>query len=283
MADMSDLLPSAPEHFPAETMSFALAGPAGKLECEAKAAAADVARDVVAVICHPLSTDGGSMHNKVVTMVERSLRESGVDTVVFNFRSVGRSEGEFDQGHGESDDLAAVVDETRRVCPEEVPLILFGHSLGGLVAASFVARGVRPVDALVLSSPGLDPGLDAAQKLLLAVLPRIAPNLRVGNGIDSGDISHDRAVVQAYRDDPFGQPLVRTAEQASATKGQQIARIGAGQHFAQALHGHAHDGRSHRQRQRAAVAMKQASVGVQRLSGQAERRCQELPRIERDR
>ena len=106
------------------------------------------------------------------------------------------------------DDLAAVVDETRRVCPEEVPLILFGHSLGGLVAASFVARGVRPVDALVLSSPGLDPGLDAAQKLLLAVLPRIAPNLRVGNGIDSGDISHDRAVVQAYRDDPLNHDRI---------------------------------------------------------------------------
>ena len=106
------------------------------------------------------------------------------------------------------DDLAAVVDETQRVCPEEVPLILFGHSLGGLVAASFVARGVRPVDALVLSSPGLDPGLDAAQKLLLAVLPRIAPNLRVGNGIDSGDISHDRAVVQAYRDDPLNHDRI---------------------------------------------------------------------------
>ena len=106
------------------------------------------------------------------------------------------------------DDLAAVVDETQRVCPEEVPLILFGHSLGGLVAASFVARGVRPVDALVLSSPGLDPGLDAAQKLLLAVLPRIAPNLRVGNGIDSDDISHDRAVVQAYRDDPLNHDRI---------------------------------------------------------------------------
>ncbi|RZI75303.1 MAG: alpha/beta hydrolase [Variovorax sp.] len=106
------------------------------------------------------------------------------------------------------DDLAAVVDETRRVRPEEVPLILFGHSLGGLVAASLVARDVRPVDALVLSSPGLDPGLDAVQKMLLAVLPRVAPNLRVGNGIDSDDISHDRSVVQAYRDDPLNHDRI---------------------------------------------------------------------------
>ena len=106
------------------------------------------------------------------------------------------------------DDLAAVVDETRRACPEEAPLILLGHSLGGLVVASFVARDVRAVDALVLSSPGLDPGLDTAQKLLLAVLPRIAPNLRVGNGIDSDDLSHDRTVVQAYRDDPLNHDRI---------------------------------------------------------------------------
>jgi len=52
------------------------------------------------------------------------------------------------------------------------------------VAARFVALGLRPVQALVLSSPAFDPGLNAIQKLLLAVLPRIAPNLRIGNGLD---------------------------------------------------------------------------------------------------
>jgi len=147
MADMSDLLPTAPDRFPAETLSFALAGPAGKLECEAKAAAADVARDVVAVICHPLSTDGGSMHNKVVTMVERSLRESGVDTVVFNFRSVGRSEGDFDHGHGESDDLAAVVAWARAVRPG-AELWLAGFSFGSYVT---IRNAVR-LDARALIS-----------------------------------------------------------------------------------------------------------------------------------
>jgi alpha-beta hydrolase superfamily lysophospholipase len=99
------------------------------------------------------------------------------------------------------DDLALVIDETRRIRPNR-PLVLLGHSLGGLVAASFVARAVRPVDALVLSSPGLDPGLSAAQKLLIAVLSRIAPTFRMGNGLDDNYLSHDPAVVQAYRDDP---------------------------------------------------------------------------------
>jgi alpha-beta hydrolase superfamily lysophospholipase len=105
------------------------------------------------------------------------------------------------------DDLAAVVDETRRVHPD-LPMVLLGHSMGGLIAASFVARDVRPVEALVLSSPAFDPGLDAMQKLMLAVLPRLLPNLRVGNGIDVKNISHDPAVVQAYRDDPLNHDRI---------------------------------------------------------------------------
>jgi alpha-beta hydrolase superfamily lysophospholipase len=100
------------------------------------------------------------------------------------------------------DDLALVVDDTRRLYPG-LPLVVLGHSLGGLVAASFVARAVRPVDALVLSSPGLDPGLSAFQKLLVAVLSRAAPTLRVGNGLDERYLSHDPAVVEGYRADPL--------------------------------------------------------------------------------
>lgn len=122
----------------------------------------------------------------------------------------------YDQhGHGESggargglpadtrllDDLADIVDSTRARSPRGTPLILLGHSLGGLVAARFVSLAIRPVDALVLSSPALDAGLNAVQKLLVAVLPRIAPNLRVGNGLDASLISHDPAVVAAYRAD----------------------------------------------------------------------------------
>jgi len=124
----------------------------------------------------------------------------------------------FDQyGHGRSagprgglnhdmrllDDLADMVDTARAHTPEGLPLVLLGHSMGGLVAARFVAMHIRPVDALVLSSPALDPGLNAVQKLLLATLPRLVPNLRVGNGLDAHYISHDPAVVAAYENDPL--------------------------------------------------------------------------------
>ena len=101
------------------------------------------------------------------------------------------------------DDLADLVDATRARMPAGQPLVLLGHSMGGLVASRFVSLKIRPVDALVLSSPALDAGLGAVQKLLLATLPRIAPNLRVGNGLDAQYLSHDPAVVAAYLADPL--------------------------------------------------------------------------------
>ena len=101
------------------------------------------------------------------------------------------------------DDLAQVVDQTRAGMAAGQPLLLLGHSMGGLVAARFVALQQRPLEGLVLSSPALDPGLNPVQKLLVAVLPALLPNLRVGNGLDARLISHDPAVVAAYQSDPL--------------------------------------------------------------------------------
>ena len=123
----------------------------------------------------------------------------------------------YDQyGHGDSggvrgalpsqmrlvDDLADLVDSTRMRMGEDAPLIVLGHSMGGLVASAFVARREPQVDGLILSSPALDPGLSKFQKLLLSFLPRVAPNFTVGNGLNPDFISHDPAVVAAYKADP---------------------------------------------------------------------------------
>ena len=122
----------------------------------------------------------------------------------------------YDQyGHGESGgprgglptddrllvDLADIIDSARNRMEKRTPLILLGHSMGGLVAARFVALGLRPVEALVLSSPALDPGLSAVQKMLVAILPKVVPNLQVSNALDATKISHDPVVVKAYQSD----------------------------------------------------------------------------------
>lgn len=124
----------------------------------------------------------------------------------------------YDQyGHGESmgargalpsanrllEDLAEVVDETRARMNAKTPLIILGHSLGGLVAGRFVSLRMRSIQALIMSSPVLDPGLNTFQKLLLAVLPRIAPDLRISNGLNPEFLSHDPSVVAAYKADPL--------------------------------------------------------------------------------
>lgn len=124
----------------------------------------------------------------------------------------------YDQrGHGESggargvipsdtallDDLAEVLDDTRRhiARPWACPLILMGHSMGGLVASTFVQRNIAPVDALVLSSPALDAGIGPMQKKIMRLLYRWAPNLALSNGLDASKISHSAAAVDAYAND----------------------------------------------------------------------------------
>jgi alpha-beta hydrolase superfamily lysophospholipase len=123
----------------------------------------------------------------------------------------------YDQyGHGESDgvhgtiptfarltdDLADIIDSTRARFGRGVPLIVLGHSLGGLVAARLLATAADSADALVLSSPAFDAGFSALQKRLLRLLSRIAPRLTLGNGLDPDFLSHDPDVVAAYRADP---------------------------------------------------------------------------------
>ncbi|MCY7353556.1 MAG: alpha/beta hydrolase [Lysobacter sp.] len=128
-----------------------LAGPAGSLEAIVEPPEADVpAQAVVAIVCHPLPTEGGSMHNKVVTMVARGLRELGVTTLRFNFRGVGQSAGVFDDGNGELDDLRAVAAWVRAQRPHH-QLWLAGFSFGAYVTLR-AAGELRP-DVLISIAP----------------------------------------------------------------------------------------------------------------------------------
>ncbi|SPA23866.1 alpha/beta hydrolase [Cupriavidus taiwanensis] len=89
----------------------------------------------------------------------------------------------------------------------ELPILL-GHSMGGLIAARFATARVRPVRALVLSSPALALRLSRPALALHRVLLTLAPRLRVPNPIDARHLSHDPAVVAAYRADPLVQTTI---------------------------------------------------------------------------
>ncbi|MEF3083282.1 alpha/beta fold hydrolase [Luteimonas sp. SMYT11W] len=137
--------------FPTQSGPLLLPGPAGDLEAAIDLPDADVAAlPFVAVVCHPLPTEGGTMHNKVVTMVARTLRELGAATVRFNFRGTGTSDGTYDDGIGEIDDLTAVVEWVRRERPGHA-LWLAGFSFGAYVSLR-AADALQP-DVLISVAP----------------------------------------------------------------------------------------------------------------------------------
>ena len=104
----------------------------------------------VAVICHPHSLFGGTLDNKVVYQLARSFNTIGAVSVRFNFRGVGESEGAYDEGVGEQDDLLAVIEWAKTQWPE-TPLWVGGFSFGAYVALQSVRR-IQP-DWLVTVAP----------------------------------------------------------------------------------------------------------------------------------
>lgn len=133
-----------------EQAKLLLPGPAGVLEAATALPEPAAARRGTAIVCHPHSQQGGTMHNKVVTIVERSLRESGLATVTFNFRGVGESSGSFDDGRGETDDLLAIAAWVQQVRAGDV-LWLAGFSFGSYVAARAAAQ--LPLRQLISIAP----------------------------------------------------------------------------------------------------------------------------------
>ncbi len=127
----------------------------------------------LAVVAHPLPIMGGTMDNKVVHTMARALVLEGWVAVRFNFRGVGRSEGAWDEGRGEIDDMLAVLAQ-HRIDPawRHLPVALAGFSFGGYVAASAAQRLVeqgQALQALALVSPAARFGLPTVPTHTLVV------------------------------------------------------------------------------------------------------------------
>lgn len=108
-------------------------------------------QNTLAIIAHPHPLYGGTMNNKVVHTVARAVCDLGVIAVRFNFRGVGLSEGEYDHGIGETQDLLAVADWCKEHYPGKA-LWLAGFSFGSYVAARS-AQFLLPKQLLSIGPP----------------------------------------------------------------------------------------------------------------------------------
>lgn len=106
----------------------------------------------LAIFCHPHPLYGGSMKNKVVHMLSRAVNDLGLPSVRFNFRGVGQSEGEFDDGKGELDDLQAVVNWAKTHHGDS-PIWLGGFSFGSYIALK--GHKLAKAEKLLLVAPSV--------------------------------------------------------------------------------------------------------------------------------
>ena len=151
------------------------------------------------VIAHGLGEHSGRYQQ-----LAKDLGDAGWEVHAADYRGHGRSggtRGTIPRPESIRDDILESLAFARATSAS--PVVLLGHSMGGAMAAWAIAHDRGAADALVLSSPALRTDLSIVQKLLMHTMRRLQPDMVVGNGLDAKYISHDPAVVAAYRNDPL--------------------------------------------------------------------------------
>jgi len=169
---------------------------------------------LTAVVCHPHPLYQGTMHNKVVYQAAKAIDSLGIPVVRFNFRGVGASEGNYDHGRGEADDVRSAFDYMEAQFPG-VPLVAAGFSFGAWVGLRVGCTDPRVVDLIGLGLPIDD------RKLRFDYLTTCAkPKLLVQGESDQ------------YAAKPHFERFVQTFNP-EATKATQVLFIPAADHFFQ--------------------------------------------------
>jgi alpha-beta hydrolase superfamily lysophospholipase len=154
------------------------------------------------VLVHGLGEHSGRYEH-----VGDRLAAAGLDVRAFDLRGFGASGGQragvesFEVFH---DDLAEQLAGIRATA-EERPIVLYGHSMGGLVALGYIVSARPSPDLLVLSAPGLDSTIPAWKFGLARLLAAVAPRLMIANGLKGSQLSRDPNVGAAYFADPLNR------------------------------------------------------------------------------
>lgn len=125
-------------------------GPAGRLEGRYQPSKQKNAP--IAIVLHPHPQFGGTMNNQIVYQLFYMFQKRGFTTLRFNFRGIGRSQGEFDHGAGELSDAASALDWVQSLHPDSKSCWVAGYSFGAWIGMQLLMR--RPeIDGFVSVSP----------------------------------------------------------------------------------------------------------------------------------
>ncbi len=169
------------------------------------------------LIVHGLAEHSGRYEH-----VGAQMAAAGLDVHAFDQRGFGGSGGpraSIDRWSQIHDDLEERLLAVRSVAPSR-PLVLYGHSLGGLIALGYVLDGRAQPDLLVVSAPAIAANLPLIPRLAVSVLKRVAPNTMLKNTFDADVLSRDPGVGRRYVDDPLNQHRT-TAQFAHAALAEQ--------------------------------------------------------------
>jgi len=153
-----------------------------------------------------LLVHGIGEHSGRYEHVGAGFAAAGVDVVAFDQRGFGRSGGK--RAHVKSFDEFLADIEPLLVARREldVPVILMGHSLGGLISATYLVGDRHGPDLAILSAPALAAELPSWQRVAAPLLGTIAPGLKIPADFDGSVLSRDEAVQVAYETDPLRVP-----------------------------------------------------------------------------
>lgn len=154
-----------------------------------------------------LLVHGLAEHSGRYEHVGAQLAEAGIDTHAYDQRGFGASGGpraSVERWSLLHDDLEERIAALRSVAPAR-PLVLYGHSMGGLVSLGYVLDGRSRPDLLVLSAPAIGASVPLWQRLLVGSLRRVSPGLLLSNRLDTEVLSSDPEVRARYVSDPLNQ------------------------------------------------------------------------------
>ncbi|HUU61089.1 MAG TPA: lysophospholipase [Acidimicrobiia bacterium] len=158
-------------------------------------------RRVSMLIIHGLGEHSGRYEH-----VGAHFAAAGIAVSALDLRGFGRSDGKRAFVHSFAEYLADLEFPMEIMLANPAPTILYGHSLGGLVALAYALWGRRAPDLLVLSAPTLDAAIPGWKRVAARLLGRLVPGAALANDIRGDQLSSDPAVGEAY----FADPLVVT-------------------------------------------------------------------------